>query len=115
MTELTAGNATLTFDETQCSVKLQGSMRLPNLKEYEKVKTFLGEAASTCSTNLTLDMTGLEFLNSSGITIISMFVINSKKNGKPALRILGSNTISWQDKSLRNFKKLWATVDIVMQ
>lgn len=113
MKNLTAGDTTITFDESKSLIIFKGSMRLANMKEYAGVSKFLKESASTSNEELTLDLKDLEFLNSSGITTLSLFILNCKKSGFPKIKVLGSETISWQKKSISNFKKLWDEVEII--
>ena len=110
--ELEVGDSKLTYNQNQKTVVIEGSMRLANLSEYEVVSDFLNKISEEADDNLKLDVRNLQFLNSSGITTFSMFILSCKKSGKPKLKVLGSNDISWQEKSLRNFKKLWDDVEV---
>jgi len=110
--ELEVGDAKLTYDNNQKTTIIDGSMRLANLSEYKVVSDFLNKISEQADDSLTLDVRNLQFLNSSGITTFSMFILSCKKQGKPKLKVLGSNDISWQEKSLRNFKKLWDDVEV---
>ncbi|MCC5918229.1 MAG: hypothetical protein JJU02_12995 [Cryomorphaceae bacterium] len=111
---LKAGDAEVTLDENSSSIKFSGSMRLANMKEYEQVADFLKEHGNTFDDSLVLDFENLQFLNSSGITTISLFILNCKKNGGLELTVKGSNEVSWQQKSLSNFKKLWPNIKLEM-
>ncbi len=99
------------FDETTRTVKFVGSIRLQNLPAYEPIKNFLRDVAKLCQgVSLTMDFKELQFVNSSGITTLSMFIIDSRKSASYQIKILGSLNVSWQSKSLSNFKKLWDQV-----
>lgn len=108
---LHAGDATLIYDKDRKTLKLSGSMRLANMQEYDKVTVFLKEIAGTDPGHMILDFSELQFLNSSGITTLSLFILSCRKNTKPSLTVLGAQEISWQQKSLANFKKLWNDVE----
>jgi len=41
-------------------------------------------------------------------------VINSRNSNKLKLEVLGSRSISWQEKSLINLNKLWSDVNVVL-
>ncbi|MGB0682603.1 MAG: slr1659 superfamily regulator [Magnetovibrionaceae bacterium] len=98
------------LDEATNVVRLKGIMRQNGLAEYAPVTELLTEAATRGDT-LTLDLTELDFLNSSGIAMLSKFVIAMR--GKPVgLAVRGSNTIPWQGKSLPNLKKLMPPLDL---
>jgi hypothetical protein len=110
--ELEVGDSKLTYNKDQKTIAIEGSMRLANLSEYEVVGDFLSKVSLEANDHLTIDLRNLQFLNSSGITTFSMFILSCKKHGKPKLKVLGSDQISWQKKSLRNFKKLWDDVEV---
>lgn len=110
--ELIAGESKLNFSQSESLVLMEGSMRLANLTEYEKVADFLTKCQQEVEDKLILDFSNLNFLNSSGITTLSMFILKVKKQGNPNLFIVGSNNIAWQGKSLKNFNKLWQAVTV---
>jgi len=112
---LIAGESQLTFNNFTSTVVFEGSMRLANLTEYEKVSEFLKDSAKSVEKNLILDLSRLNFLNSSGITTLSMFIIGLKKLQVTKLKVIGSHSISWQEKSLPNFNKLWHEVEIAFE
>ncbi|MCH8554611.1 MAG: hypothetical protein LAT76_05595 [Schleiferiaceae bacterium] len=108
--ELQIGDSQLHYDTTNCQVHIAGSMRLPNMQEYDAITQFLKSAAAQCKEHLTIDLSKLNFLNSSGITTLSLFIIHASKTGKPQIKVVGSQDIPWHTKSLSNFKKLWKEV-----
>jgi len=107
---LNAGDSKVTFNSEDNKVNFEGSMRLANMKEYDEVGAFLKKISEGIDGSLTLNFSDLQFLNSSGITTLSLFVLNCKKSGKPQLHVQGNKNVSWQQKSLSNFKKLWSEV-----
>ncbi len=109
---LHAGDAKVTYDKENQDVKFEGSMRLANMKEYDQVTEFLKENTNGLAGKLTLDFTELQFLNSSGITTLSLFILNCKKKGDVELLVKGSKDVAWQQKSLANFKKLWSDIHL---
>ncbi len=113
--KITAGESTLMFDEKINTIYLAGSMRLANMREYEVVKKFIRQAYDKTENVLIIDFRKLIFLNSSGITTISMFILAVKKLNKAKINILGSKKVSWQEKSLKNFNKLWNEVKIEIE
>ena len=98
------------------TVTFNGTVRLQGLKEYEPLKALLHDAhlKTADGQRLILDMTDLKFLNSSGITTLSMFVIHVRQKANISLTVKGTKKVSWQEKSLLNLNKLWdkATVEI---
>jgi hypothetical protein len=113
---LVAEDYTLEFSAASHTACFKGAMRLSSMRAYDVVKDFLHRAAAQVPNGalLTLDVTGLQFLNSSGITTLSMFVIAIRDSKKCQLTIKGSRSVAWQYKSLGNFKRLWKEVDLVI-
>nr|WP_232222185.1 hypothetical protein [Thioalkalivibrio paradoxus] len=74
----------------------------------------LEDALTDCS-DLTLDLTELEFLNSSGIATLSKFVINARNRQTCRLTIRGSGSIAWQGKSLNNLKRLMPALELTFE
>lgn len=96
------------WDETARTVALKGILRLNGLDEYAPIARFL--SAAVPQGGMVLDLRGLEFLNSSGIAMLSKFVIEMRNRKTVDLTVLGSKAISWQGKSLVNLCKLMPTL-----
>lgn len=114
MKTLQAGDAEILFDESTSELIFKGSMRLANMKEYDLVSDFLKSACEQAPDKLILNLEQLKFLNSSGITTLSLFILNCKKANTPQITVRGNVEISWQEKSLSNFQKLWSDVQIII-
>jgi hypothetical protein len=95
------------------TVIFKGTIRLQTSDEYLPLTQLLQAAhTSAVGDRLSLDFRQLQFLNSSGISTISKFVIGARKQDKLQLNVLGNRDIYWQQKSLGNLQKLWAKVQI---
>lgn len=93
-------------------ITFKGSLRLQDKDEYREIFELLTQAANeTTGLPLKLNMGNLKFLNSSGISALSMFIIKMRKLDKD-ISIKGSKSIPWQIKSLKNFQKLYKKVEI---
>ncbi len=114
MTELSGENYAARCDVADHRVTLTGTLRLNGLAEYAPVVALLSEAAAGAA-SMTLDVSGLEFLNSSGIAVLSKFVIEARNRGDLALTIIGSTAIPWQGKSLQNLKRLMPSLSIELR
>jgi hypothetical protein len=113
--EVRESEAVVRFSPETATVSFSGALRLANVKAYESVAKLLAEAAGQVSGPLTLDFKELKFLNSSGITALSLFVVTSRKAGKPQLRLVGAKQNAWQQKSLANFQMLWKDMQLVIE
>lgn len=100
------------FNQAEKTVVMTGSMRLQNLAAYEEIKKVLKTGIENTEGQLTIDIKNLNFMNSSGVTTLSLFLIECRNKKFTPVRILGSAKISWQIKSVLNFKKLW--VDLTL-
>ncbi|WP_018231556.1 slr1659 superfamily regulator [Thioalkalivibrio thiocyanodenitrificans] len=102
------------LDAETDSVRLIGALRLGGLAEYAPLSQLLEDALDD-RTELTIDLTELEFLNSSGIATLSKFVISARNRQHCALAIRGSEAIAWQGKSLKNLKRLMPALELTFE
>ncbi|MEB3163743.1 MAG: hypothetical protein VKK80_10980 [Prochlorothrix sp.] len=93
------------YEPTEGRVEIFGILRLSGLPEYQPIMDLLLQAVEAHS-KLTVDLSKLEFLNSSGISMLSMFVVQVRGKGTIDLTIQGSSQIFWQTKSLKNLQRL---------
>ena len=96
------------------TVHFEGTMRLSNNDAYAPIQAILSKVLATAPAAVTLDLTGLEFLNSSGINLFAKFTIEVRKLSHTGLAVRGSSRIPWQSKSLPNLKKLYPALDLVI-
>lgn len=102
-------------DEPGTTIKCKGSFRLNGVDEYTPIIQLLNNAAEQQPPVLTLDLRELQFLNSSGINILSKFVISVRQRGKMTLVVQGSKRIPWQGKSLQNLQKLMPSLKLEIE
>lgn len=110
-TVLTGEGYAVARDVVGGAVALHGVLRLNGLAEYTPIIDVLNETAAG-KAQLTLNLTELEFLNSSGIAMLSRFVIDAR-NGGLALLVRASPHVPWQGKSLRNLQRLMPALELV--
>ncbi|NJL97610.1 MAG: hypothetical protein HC924_01645 [Synechococcaceae cyanobacterium SM2_3_2] len=94
------------FDPSTSSVHLSGVIRLAGPDAYAPISHLLEQAADTSSNSLTLDVKELKLLNSSGIHMLSKFMIRQRKQESLQMRIVGSRQLEWQNKTLVTLKRL---------
>ena len=100
------------YTKNDRQITFKGILRLQEKDEYREIFELLTQAANeTTGLPLKLDMRKLKFLNSSGISALSMFIIKMRKLDKD-ISIRGNESIPWQMKSLKNFQKLYGKVEI---
>jgi len=103
------------YDTENGVICCAGALRLGGAEEYAPMMEILGEAANAPSPQLTLDLRDLHFLNSFGINVLSKFVIDVRKKGTSALRVVGSQSVPWQGKSLVNLQRLMPNLELVIE
>lgn len=109
-TVLTGEGYVVLRDAADGIVALKGVLRLNGMAEYAPIVDTLNAAVGG-GRPLTIDVSELEFLNSSGIAMMSRFVIESR-NASLSLRVVASERIPWQGKSLRNLQRLMPTLEL---
>lgn len=112
MLKIEDDNFKIWYEESEYAVFFEGSLRLWDPSEYSSIKQFLLDIHDFGMDCLTIDISNLEFLNSSGINMLCKFVFEMKKVNRTNLLIIGRANILWQKKSLQNLKKLWDKIQL---
>jgi hypothetical protein len=94
------------YDPTGPRVSLEGALRLAGAEEYAPIVALLNQILDPQPATMVLNLQKLEFLNSSGINMLSKFVIKVRQQGGTKLTVEGSQQIPWQGKSLKNLQRL---------
>ena len=100
------------YDEAISTVFLQGALRLSGMEEYAPLVQLLNDVADSSPPQIILNLQELQFLNSSGISMLSKFAIKVRQKGNVKMQIKGSQKIPWQGKSLRNLLRLMPTLEL---
>ncbi len=93
------------YDSETTTVNFSGLLSLGGATEYAPINDLLNKIINEEPEQMTLDLKKLEFLNSSGISMLSKFVLGLRKKKSTQLVILGSAEMPWQGKSLKNLQK----------
>lgn len=93
------------YDEASATVSCKGSFRLHG-EEYQAILELLLKAAAAAPPLLTLDVSDLQFLNSSGINTLSKFILHVRNHKASQVVVRGSSRFPWQEKSLVNLQRL---------
>ncbi|MEK7990865.1 MAG: hypothetical protein VSS52_007650 [Thiotrichaceae bacterium] len=110
--EIKTDDYSVRYDDVTATVSCSGSLRLSGMEEYAPILEFLNDAADQQDDALNLNLCNLEFLNSSGINVLSKFVINVRQKKSPQINVIGSTKIPWQAKSLKNLQRLLPTLKL---
>lgn len=113
--EIKGENYTVWIDNNHNIVNFIGSLRLGGMEEYAPILNLLNSAANSNTESVILNLQNLEFLNSSGISMLSKFVIEMRKRKAENIKIIGSHLIPWQGKSLKNLQRLMPSLVLELQ
>jgi hypothetical protein len=109
--EISSKDYKVWYDGENATVFLKGFLRLDGIEEYKPIMNLLIDAISQAAI-LKIDLKELEFLNSSGISMLSMFVVEVRNRGQIEITLQGSSKVLWQTKSLRNLQRLMPTMKL---
>jgi hypothetical protein len=98
--------------EDRPMVFFKGALRLSGMEDYAPILEMLKETLANAAHPIVLDLRELDFLNSSGITMFSRFVIEARDRAGVNLQFLASESIPWQARSLKNLQRLMPSLEI---
>lgn len=110
--EIKTNDYNIWYDAETKTVYCQGSLRLIGMAEYAPLVELLDAAIATTATKITLNLQNLDFLNSSGINVLSKFVLKVRQQEDMQMVVEGSNSIHWQAKSLKNLQRLMPSLQL---
>jgi anti-anti-sigma factor len=110
--EITGENYSISYDQASQYIIFNGSLRLDGNAEYALISDLLNQVAQQEPQKIVLDLAKLSFLNSSGISVISRFVINVRKRQNIQMTVIGSQKNPWQGKSLKNLQRLMPSLQL---
>jgi hypothetical protein len=106
---------TINYDPDSTTIQFMGELSLNGPSDYDPIKDFLNQIADSEPPHLTLNLKELNFLNSSGISLITKFVIGLRKKPQIKLTVEGSVDVPWQSKSLKNLQKFLPDLELIVE
>jgi hypothetical protein len=103
------------YDTESSTVHWKGSLRLSGTEEYAPIIELLDQAIESQPSILTLNLRDLQFLNSSGISMLSKFAIKVRQKKTIKMIVQGSQNIPWQGKSLKNLQRLMPSLTLEVE
>jgi len=115
MMEINGDNYSISYNPDTTTIEFKGSLRLNGMQEYKPIVDLLNQVVETDPATIILNLRELEFLNSSGINILSKFTINIRKKKTIQMVLQASEAIPWQGKSLKNLKRLLPSLQLEIE
>ncbi len=106
MVQIATQDYTVEYVPEADTVFMSGTLRLPGIEAYQPILDILLTAIASAPPMITIDLQQLQFLNSSGLSMLLMFVVKVRDKGNINMVIKGSQGILWQTKSLKNVRRL---------
>ena len=111
---LKGDNYSFEFIKPSNKIVFRGVLRLQGKEHYQEIYDLLIKSIALVESVLSIDMSKLEFLNSSGISSLCLFAIYLRDVPGKRVIITGSNSISWQAKSLNNLLKFTDKIQLTL-
>jgi hypothetical protein len=110
--EIKADTYSVHYNTTNKTIIFEGSLRLNGIEEYTPISDLLDSVIIKEPHKIVLNLQELKFLNSSGISMLSKFVINVRKKQNIDLIVIGNEANPWQSKSLKNLQRLMPSLTL---
>jgi hypothetical protein len=108
--EIKTEEYTIRYDNQTTTINCEGSLRLNGMEDYTPIVQLFETVANQDLSLITFDLRQLSFLNSSGINVLSKFIIKVRQRKNTHIVVKGSHSIPWQGKSLKNLQRLMPTL-----
>lgn len=100
------------LEENANTVFLKGALRLSGTEDYAPILDMLKGTLTSRRGPILLDLRELDFLNSSGITMLSRFIIEARDQADVNLCFFASESVAWHARSLKNLQRLMPALTI---
>ena len=113
--EIKTDDYNIIYDEASHSIVFDGSLRPNGSAEHTSISELLSSIARLEPEKIVLDLRKLNFLNSSGIGILSKFTIEVRNQKNIQMVVLGAKKNPWQNKSLKNLQRLMPSLKLELK
>ncbi len=103
--EIKGDTYAVSYEPDEKRVSFRGVIRLHG-NDYDEILKLLRQIVLDKPDTVTLDVTQLKFLNSSGINHLFKFAVNLRNQTATRLVVKGTSEVLWQQKSLKNLLSL---------
>jgi hypothetical protein len=110
--EIKTADYQVSYDSETNTLSCKGSLRLSGMDEYAPIVELFHQVAALEPPLINVDLKTLEFLNSSGINVLSKFIIKVRQKKIVKMVVQGSKQIPWQGKSLKNLQRLMPNLQL---
>src|SRR3712207_3951482 len=97
--QIKTNDYSISYDPDAKTIACQGTLRLIGMEEYAPIVELFDRAIAQSPEKIIVNLQDLQFLNSSGINVISKFVLKVRQQGNMEIAIQGAKNIPWQTKS----------------
>jgi hypothetical protein len=112
MNNLNGESYEIQVNDDNTTVFFKGALRLSGMDDYAPILKMLKETLIHPDVPIVLDLRELDFLNSSGITMFSRFVIEARDHVGINLKFLASESVPWHARSLKNLQRLMPSLNV---
>ncbi len=110
--EITSEKYSVQYDAAAKTIICRGALRLAGMEDYAPIVQLFDKVLEDHPSTLRLNLQELEFLNSSGINVLSKFVLKVRGKADMQLIVQGSTAIPWQERSLKNLQRLMPNLEL---
>ncbi len=100
----------LSYDSIDQEVVFDGYIRIHKHEELERINNFLISIHDKVEGVVRLNFRRLKYINSLGLQSISSFLKYSRMKAKLKIEIIISNVLTWSEKSLKSFTRIWSNI-----
>jgi len=117
--EIIEGKHRINYNPETATVTCEGSLLLNGAPAYEPILHLLKQAAEAhAQKTLNLDIRGIKFLNSSGINMMTKFIMylnTLDESERPDLLVTAYQHVSWQKRLCVNLGRLMPTMKMKLE